>query len=700
MQTIKVLIVSPEEMERERLDLQRLILSLSTLLQSQNIEVISFFLNDVDLSTDEKQRAEYDRLVKDCDILVEISYSMIENPDTFNLNFLLQLALFNPKGQVWEEHKIFSIKESKVMVAGEPVAELSNVPFLFLNREFQQLHNAVKEQHLRAGKAHQKVAMFPDEAISREEMWREQCKLIRLCEKLEHHGRLLVETAMALMKISPENLTPEIKQAKELFEQGKVSEANTLLHLPTMQRQSQSNILNSKENHRKIMGDIETFLLKIKIAMVDETNSMATRFTEACFAFEAAINLSQRINTPPENLIRLLLSYAYFLDQFKCSKEQLPLYTEALEIGRSLATVYPKLYLPEVAMILNHLGNLYADQDNHLQVERVYCEALEIYRSLSVEEPNLYLPKVAAALNNLGILHVHLEHYQRAELAYTEAQKIRHSLACVNPYACLPDLAATYNNLGVLYANQKNYEQAESEYGKALEIYRSLAAVNPDTSLANMATTHDNLRSLYQNQNDYSRTECENNKMLEIYLALSARNPRTYLPNVATILNHMGTVHVQLNNYPYAEHNFNQALEIFRFLNTTTPDIFLPEIAASLYSLGVLFFYTKNYRQAVTKYNEALEVYQTLSIAHPDICNSDMALILNDIGVIYEMELEDYPAAEQYFQQAEEIYKKLCDNESEQEYYQPWKDTIVNLARTKQAQGKVKEADELRKLIK
>jgi len=61
--------------------------------------------------------------------------------------------------------------------------------------------------------------------------------------------------------------------------------------------------------------------------------------------------------------------------------------------------------MPAIAMIRDNLGVLYRDTNRYTQAKESYLEVLEMYKALAEADPQVDLPDVAMALNNLGDLY-------------------------------------------------------------------------------------------------------------------------------------------------------------------------------------------------------------------------------------------------------------------------------------------------------
>ena len=104
-------------------------------------------------------------------------------------------------------------------------------------------------------------------------------------------------------------------------------------------------------------------------------------------------------------------------------------------------------------------------------VEKEYEEVLVIYEILSEENPKMYLPDMAAILNNLAHFYTQLYEYQKAIKKSEEALKIYRKLADENPKSYLLFVAKTLNNLSRIYLYKNSDRELSLKYAnEALEI--------------------------------------------------------------------------------------------------------------------------------------------------------------------------------------------------------------------------------------
>ena len=125
--------------------------------------------------------------------------------------------------------------------------------------------------------------------------------------------------------------------------------------------------------------------------------------------------------------------FAYFLQKLNYFNEAANYYQEALKIYRELIKENPLAYLPNVAITLTNLANLFSAKNDFPQAFVKYKEALTIYRELTKENPSTYLPDLAMTLNNFSILQYYNNELLQSLVKHEEALKIYRELAKEDP---------------------------------------------------------------------------------------------------------------------------------------------------------------------------------------------------------------------------------------------------------------------------
>ncbi len=121
----------------------------------------------------------------------------------------------------------------------------------------------------------------------------------------------------------------------------------------------------------------------------------------------------------------------------------------------------------------------------------------------------------------------------------------------------------------------------------------------------------------------------------------------------AVSLSYFGNAHEKLGNRDSTFFYLNKSVELFEEYHAMHPDY-----AMSLNNLGILYKTMGDYKAAEPFYKQALEIYKkTLGEEHPDY-----AISLNSMGALYS-KMDEYLLAENYYKQAIEI----LTNESSEE---------------------------------
>ena len=700
MKTIKILIAASEEMHEETLKFSELIANLNEVLEPRGIELIRVKWDpEADGSIEDYKRQLSDSemcltlfwqsLAENSQQELDTAYNELkngnnprklyvffkepskeiaatlkdfkanfvndyghffckfENADTMNLHFILQLEAYNNQ----TNNDLVKVSDGMVLVGGKKMAELKNVPFAALNKEYQRLQQELSslDEEI-AGISIQYATNTKDTELLKQ-LTSLSSKREKVSEEFEKYQSHLYDIALSFAKMSGEHYSERMRKARELFEKGNTVEADRILNLEEMKREAKSELKLLEQNIRNLETKVDEFRLKADTVMANTSLSIPDRFAEACEAYEEALSIAREIHIDEEKLADCLFDYAYLLQKFNRMHEALSLYQETINIFRLLASSNPDAYLPNVATILNNLGTLQRNLWHLDDAEDCYQEALEIYYSLAPTNSDTYLPNIAMTLYNLGALQSTFRRYYDAMRNTEKALDIYRKLASTNPSTYLPYTAMTLNSLGASQDAYGHRLEAEGSYREALDIYYSLASVGPDTYLPEIAMELNNLGIIQRELGRFIEATGYCQEALKVYRTLALTNPDVYLPYIATTLNNLGFLQRETNHYDIAENHYQEALELRRDLASTNPDAFLPDVATTLSNLGILQRDLGHFKKAEEYMSEALEVRQFLAVKNPDAFLPTVAVTFNNLGTI-QCYLGLYPEAENSYQEA------------------------------------------------
>ena len=457
-----------------------------------------------------------------------------------------------------------SIQDSKIMLDGQELGNISNLSLAYNNKPYQKLSKEVSDLEkdlLSLKTSNPKSSSIP--LLEKE--------LSEKKKELQNFEKALMEMAQTITRITTAD--PDDKRvalAQKEFEEGNYHNALDILNREEIladAAQCEKDFETAKaladKAKEKYRAKIETIVLRIQYLSVAKVKNWVSECKEL---YVKAVLHARKCYTDSE-LADLLFKQAYFLQDNNQFADSQCVYEEVLEKYRKLAESTSEAYLPYVATTLNNLGELHRVTGKHDEAEKEFGEALEIRRKLAESTPEAYLPYVAQTLNNLGNLHSDTGKHGDAEKEYGEALEKYRKLAESTPEAYLPDVATTLNNLGVLHKNTGRHGDAEKEYGEALEKYRKLAEASPEA----------------------------------------------YLPDVAMTLNNLGNLHRVTGKHGDAEKEYGEALEKYRKLAESTPEAYLPYVAGTLFNMALFRMKQGKLSEAAQMAQESLEKYQTMA---------------------------------------------------------------------------------------
>ena len=271
MRTIKVFVGSADELQMERLELADLIQHLNRCLKPRGIQIESvpaefldpaaradelkdcefcialywtkfgdFAKEELDaayngLKAGHNPRKLYVYFKDSVDITPELKefkdsfatkyghfFCRFENVDTMRLNFLLQFEDYQNK----REDSLLKIRDSKVEIDGQPLADLHKIPFCGNNPEYQQLLELIEATEAL-------VLLNPDDLKRRQ-------KLHDLKERSEQMEQGLLDMAKRITKLSYSS-SARLTEAIRLFEQGDHKGADAVLRLEDIDHDAEAN---------------------------------------------------------------------------------------------------------------------------------------------------------------------------------------------------------------------------------------------------------------------------------------------------------------------------------------------------------------------------------------------------------------------------------------------------------------------------
>ncbi|MBR6022129.1 MAG: tetratricopeptide repeat protein, partial [Kiritimatiellae bacterium] len=560
-------------------------------------------------------------------------YCHFETVDAVRFQLAAQSLSMLPVGV--GERDALSVADGVVRLGREPVAKMENLSFAKLNAKRNSLVRMIAGAKEVAEGLEAAAAAAPEDEDVAASLREARMELRRVQEQLKQYDGELCSRAVFFAKALSEEMDERVATARALFEQGKTLAANKVLDLDELVESSERNLETFEANRDACEKNIQAFLAKAEMVMLDDSLTMEERTDTACRAYEEALRVARAIRWNLGRQADVLFDHAHLLDRQKRFQPSCQRYAEALALYRMLAKLNPAMFEADVARTLNNLALLHKDVQKHREAEEEYKEALAIQRRLASGNPAVYEAAVANTLNNLATLHGDAHKSRKAEEEYKEALAIYLRLAAANAAEYDADVANTLNNLATLHGRIQKFREAEEEYQEALAIYRRLALANPVEHDAAVATTLNNLAVLRSKIQKFREAEEEYQEALAIRRRLALSNPAVHEADVASTLSNLATLHGDMHKSREAEEECQEALGIQRRLAAANPAVHEADVALTLNNLAGLHGDMHKSREAEEEYQEAMGIQRRLAASNLAVHEADVALTLNNLAGLH-----------------------------------------------------------------
>ncbi len=252
-----------------------------------------------------------------------------------------------------------------------------------------------------------------------------------------------------------------LRDAKALFDEGKIREADAILQRSEMEKETKY-LLDRKKRSLKVISETDS-LLKIRAsewlikAQITKTRrDLLTWLDSTHYYFRRSIQCRRGIENQ--------FNYALFLQNHNQYDSSLVYYQLAAKACLAARDTVSWLSTQ------NNLGNLYRDKNDYPKAEAAYLEALESYQRLAQTNPAAYERYVAITQTNLGISFMSVNKPEQAVGALSEALGIYRRFAVQNPNSYEIEVARSAILLAFLKQEIGDTEVALSLFREALQM--------------------------------------------------------------------------------------------------------------------------------------------------------------------------------------------------------------------------------------
>ena len=594
-------------------------------------------------------------------------YCHYETVDAVRFQLAAQSLSMLPGGE--GERNALTVVDGEVRLGKDPVAQMEHLSFAKLNRKRRDLLEEIARYETRVARLQEDATENPRDADLQDALREARVTRHDLREKLKQHDGYLFDMAVDFAKLTTQETNARVRKAWELFEQGKVADANKLLDLAEMKERAKRKLAAYDAAMEGFDADILEFLAKAKMALADDTKPLEERVGEAADSYDNAIHVAEKIRWEEPKLARLHFEYGVFLaqhgrmadaacsfqrssDLFKlcvfCGKEpdmskgtllnNLGLAHKALgqfELAESELREAIAFFEKEradhdgtvsaldldVAMAKTNLGNLQYAQGFGEEAEKSYLSAIETLKGArdEVVHEREWLEEAGRVSNSLGSLHHELGKTWEAEKDFEEALRWRQQLEKEHPGKYRREVATTLINWGVLLMETDCFAEARAKYETALPVIQAAAAENPLRNEDRLALVLNNLANLDSAEGDFDAAEPRYDKAIEIRHRIWEREPgvEQSADELATSLNNRANLFCETNRAEEAEEDYLQALSLYRTIVRPDSLAYRDGQGRVLYNLALLHEAQGKNEEAIQEYQASLKDRQAIAKEFP-----------------------------------------------------------------------------------
>ena len=640
IRAVKVFIASSEELKNEREKFDSLLSTLDNIFEKQGIQLKTVKWEQLDSSQGPiKKQEEYNREIKKCDVCVvmfwrkfgeyteqelnianaelrkgrkphkiyvffkeigDISeelkkfkdgysqqyghyYNKFKNTDQLKLDFTLQLVRFLHSNLVWVEN--CEIKINDIVIA-----HLDNINFAANNDKYKCLRNSIKKLVSEISNLEKLKKGDEDCPIVEELLNSKRQDLDKMQAELRLHEMSLLDAAVYVAQFIGERVSDRTHRAIELFEQGKVNEACTILYESKLDA---NKILEGIQDFKQTgKQSIEELILNAHYTLLNTKYSIEERIIKSEELYEIADKLAEEVGYEKEKYDNLLYEYGAFLELF--SK-----YSKAEDIYIRLISLREGMYGDKdlrTASAYNRLGTTYFKTKN-IDSAYEFC-----YKALKIQAKVLGCkhPETAKSYRIIGQI-------------YSEKADFNNALKYLNKYIAInkelgyedPDIVISHHDLATAYLERFKIRKNKADFKNALESYRNALQIHKKTKRGSFSDCVDilyNLGHLFTIVKSYDNAI--ENYMQALDIIKKTLGSRHLM--IADSYTNLGTVYVKKGDYSNGIEYFHKALEI-------VIDVFGIESlnAADLYHrLCITYLTKKDIDNALEYFEKGLQIYQ------------------------------------------------------------------------------------------
>ena len=559
-------------------------------------------------------------------------WSRYSNEDTMQLHFVMQLQLVETSSSEY-----LKVENGMVIFDGQRIANMNNLPFAALNDDFQRMSSRMNELPAEIEKRRERVNKYPDDESFKEDLQKVLDEYNKLKEDFATYQNNLFASAKRVVQLQGFMITDRMRRAMDMFNCGKIREANAILGEAEMDRvRVYEDFKNSKElteqKRQSVFAVIEEELLHISTIMADESIEIKDRVEKTKKLYFQVDEWAKISVYDKEKYVDLLSGYGGFLTRFAY-------YDEAKDILERVISIAKEIYGEEHACMVWLYNNISIVFDAIGKPEH----SLEyLQKALNVGRNVLGEDKTFPIYNSMALAYSFLGEHRKA-LDYYEIALEK----------CIKVSGKENESVLMIYSSIIQTYMIIGKLDKAVEILKKCFSVLEDYEVVDDSSAFLSLSNamyiLLLTIGDFQEAlDC-----CEYSLELVKKNLGEYHNQTALVYNNMSQAYLRLGEYQQALDCCKKSLKI----NEKVLGSCHVAVALSCNNMIEICLQFGEYQQALEYFEKALEISKMVFVEDAIMAT----LYANGGGVC--MGLGDWQQSLEYYEKALEIAKKVYPKE-------------------------------------
>ncbi|MCL2063389.1 MAG: tetratricopeptide repeat protein [Candidatus Cloacimonetes bacterium] len=619
--------------------------------------------------------------------------------DTLKLNLILQLKTLGL------EHIKVDVNETSLLLDGQELMTLENIPIIFNNKNLSLLKNEFLEIEKEFMAHRALIKKNPDDDDLLAEYLGISGRKNKASEAIHNLQLDIIKMETSFLEKSGTGyISPRQISARQCLEEGDIEGAKQILSVDELELEEKRELEILEEHKKKIQALVGDWMQRVDVLIIDTQNE--NRFTEIEHSFEKAIKLEKEAGLERESqtkFVEYLIEQRYFDIALKHAQDYLKwaeiyydkteeclyriaeilqniglisgykfkfddaeyFFKKSIDISDKINQSNQKIYNYKQCKMLNNYGEINFFQGKMDAAKDIFLKNVSLMQDEIVEKSFNRLRLLADTYCNIGMIYSHPTNYKTAQYSDAEhfmmlAKNIYSTLDYEDTYLYQIDLGQCYSLLGSLYLNKYQLVESEEYFKLALILLKKGANINPNFVEPYLMDLHRESSHLYYLLKQYTEGIEQVRCAIKIGKRLINLSFDTYIVGLATAYGDLGKMLSKTHQYTESIDNLIMAIEILESLDKEVYFTIEHNLGFQYYYISLSLYALKNYPETEKYYHKAINITERLFSTNPDAYREFLSNIYANYAILLK-ETSLFPEALEYCHKALSLRETLLN---------------------------------------